>query len=128
MTFTLLVGCATGTDVTQWYDVPDTREQALEGHAGGHVVAPFIAATVHPQADPANPAPAFNPGDSVVYYGSTTDQGAASWPATVVDTVAGSDAEGKAVSGYLITVDVPHDDAPTITYNLFVPLTALLAA
>lgn len=126
--FVFLVGCATATDVTQWYDAPGKREQALESHTTGHVVAPFIAAIVHPETDPANPAPAFGPNDSVIYYGSTTDQGAASWGATVVDTASGTDADDETVSGYLIAVDVPQEDSSIVTYNLFVPLTAVLAA
>lgn len=125
MAFLFLVGCPTAADVTQIFTDPSKRATALSSHTPSHNAAPFVAEIEHPENDPSAPAPTFNEGDAVTFYGSTTDQDAALQPATVNTAAAGTDQDGAEVDGYLITV--PESDSG-LNYNLFVPPTALHAA
>lgn len=127
MSFLFLVGCPTATDVTQIFTDPSKRASALANHDPSHNAAAAIAETEHPDNDPGQSAPTFNAGDAVSFYGSVAGYGqtAGLQPATVTGAGAGTDQDGNAVDGYLITV--PESDSG-LDYNLFVPPTSLRLA
>jgi hypothetical protein len=125
--FTFLVGCATCTDVARTFTDHNRRQQVMDGHVPGHVVAHFVAATDHPAAESSDTAPTFAPGEPVTFHGSTTGQAADHQPATVVSALRGVDQDGRPVDGWLIQVPVWQDDGPSVSYNLFVPSNSLVA-
>lgn len=124
--FTFLVGCADCTPIMQTFRDPALRQRALDGHASSHAVEPFVAATEHPNTDPAADAETFAAGDTVTFYGSTTDQAADHQSATVVSAMRGVDQDGRPVDGYVLQVPVTKDDGSTVTYTVFTPVASVL--
>ena len=124
--FTFLVGCADCTPPMQTFRDLTRRQHALEGHVTSHAAEPFVAATEHPNTDPAADTETFEPGDTVTFYGSTTDQAADHQQAVVVSARRGVDQDSLPVDGYLLQVPVTKDGGGTATYTVFAPAASVL--